>query len=190
MNECQTERGLLSDDFRKNKKKIIFDKKLKNLISKIPKIPKIMLDIPFSYSNILKKSKIKINKNILNNYSSSISNGENKNSNYILNSINNTSRVKIYQKKKIPSHQQLNNEEAISNSLLSLKNNDNKKTINKNEKFKKISNNGKKININSNYSQKYFFNDSRFKRKIKKYLNINLIFDEKITMKKIFDQII
>lgn len=180
MNECQTERGLLLDDFRKNKKKIIFDKKLKNLISKIPKIPKIMLDIPFSYSNILKKSKIKINKNILNNYSSSISNGENKNSNYILNSINNTSRVKIYQKKKIPSHQQLNNEEAISNSLLSLKNNHNKKTINKNEKFKKISNNGKKININSNYSQKYFFNDSRFKRKIKKYLNINLIFDEKI----------
>ena len=138
MNECQTERGLLSDDFRKNKKKIIFDKKLKNLISKIPKIPKIMLNIPFSYSNILKKSKIKINKNILNNYSSSISNGENKNSNYILNSINNTSCVKIYQKKKIPSHQQLNNEEAISNSLLSLKNKYNKKTINKNEKFKKI----------------------------------------------------
>ena len=56
---------------------------MKKLISKIPIILKILLDIPFSYSNILKKSKIKINKNILNNYSSSISNRENKNPNYI-----------------------------------------------------------------------------------------------------------
>ena len=139
MNKCQTERGLLSDDLPKNKKKrIILYKKLKKLISKIPIILKILLDIPFSHSNILKKSKIKINKNILNNYSSLISNRENKNPNYILNAINNSYRTKIYIKKKIPSYQQLNNEESISNSLFSSKNNDNKKAINKNEKFKKI----------------------------------------------------
>ena len=92
------------------------------------------------YQKIKKSELFSINnwKNILNNYSSSISNRENKNPNYILNAINNSYRTKIYIKKKIPSYQQLNNEESISNSLFSSKNNDNKKTINKNEKFKKI----------------------------------------------------
>ena len=189
MKKCQTERDLVSNgnNSKSKKRRLIISKNIKTLISQIPKIPKILLNIPLNDSNISdKKFQKRINTNILTNESFTLSNLENTNPNYIFYGLSNSYRTRIYQKKKVPIPQKLSEskEEINKNNSLTLKKSFNKKSFGyhvKNFKsFKNSLNNNKIINTETQ-SQKYLLNDSRIANKMKKYLHSNLLLDKKNT---------
>ena len=129
MKKCKTEKELISQENKKNNKKSL---NLKALLSKIPKIPKIIIQIPLNNPNIdIQKNHKKIFTSFLMNNSYTISNIENTNPNYMFSSLSNSHRAKIYQKKKIPVLQKANEENkkhifSIKKKLnLNLKENDN-----------------------------------------------------------------
>ena len=164
MKKCKTEKEF---DPKKIKKSL----NLKTLISKIPKIPKIMLQIPLSnLSDNFQKNHKKIFTNFLTNNNNYIHDSENTNPNYL--SLSNSHRTRIYQKKKIQKVKEFN-----KNNLLSLK-----QKLNLNINAFDNSNISKKIIIskNSKYntinteSQKYYINDSKITNQIRKYLNSNI----------------
>jgi len=164
MKKCKTEKEF---DPKKIKKSL----NLKTLISKIPKIPKIMLQIPLSNLNDnFQKNHKKIFTNFLTNNNNYIHDSENTNPNYL--SLSNSHRTRIYQKKKIQKVKEFN-----KNNLLSLK-----QKLNLNINAFDNSNISKKIIIskNSKYntinteSQKYYINDSKITNQIRKYLNSNI----------------
>jgi len=187
MKKCQTERDLVSNGNKsKSKKKSLYiNKNLKTLISQIPKIPKILLNIPLNYSNINdKKFQKRINTNILTNESFTISNLENTNPNYIFYGLSNSYRTRIYQKKRVPIPQKLNEskEEFNKNNSLTLKKSLNKKGFgNRVKNFKSFKNSLNNNTIINTESQKYLLNDSRIANKMKKYLHSNLLLDKKNT---------
>ena len=141
MKKCQTEKDFISIEQRnKQTKSQILNKKLKMLMSKVPKIPKILLNIPFNYSTINdKKFQRRIGTNMITNESYTISNIENTNPNYIYNSLSTTHRTKIYQRKKIQFPEKMNDskEKIDKNNSLSLKKNLNKKAS-ENQKVLKV----------------------------------------------------
>ena len=157
MKKCKTEKEF---DPKKIKKSL----NLKTLISKIPKIPKIMLQIPLSNLNDnFQKNHKKIFTNFLTNNNNYIHDSENTNPNYL--SLSNSHRTRIYQKKKIQKVKEFN-----KNNLLSLK-----QKLNLNINAFDNSNISKKIIIskNSKYntinteSQKYYINDSKITNQIR-----------------------
>ena len=105
MKKWQTDKELMTLEPKKIKKSL----NLKTLISKIPKIPKIIINIPLNKSNINFENK-KIFSNILTNNFYSVSNIENTNPNYLFNSLSYSHRARIYQKKKIPVPQKIKEE--------------------------------------------------------------------------------
>ena len=186
MIKSQTEKELFSIEEQKNKKKsLILNKKLKMLISKAPKIPKIFLNIPFNYSLINdKKFQRGFSTNMLSNDTYTISNIENTNPNYLFNSSSNSHGTKIYQKKKIKFPEKLNDtkEEIDKKNSFCFKKIKSKKSTeipNKLKSFKSSKNNNTIINIES---QKNFFDNSKIFYKMKKYLNTNFYFDRNNTI--------
>ena len=178
MKKCQTEREFLVKPQNKQKKSLILNKKLKMLISKVPKVPKILLNIPFNYSMINdKKSQRGFSKNMISNDAYTISNIENTNPNYLFNSLSNSHRTKIYQKKKIQIPEKFNDtkEEIDKINSFSLKKNLSKKSNEKPKKFKSFKSTKNNTFINAD-SQKYLLNNSKISHKIKKYLNSNFFF--------------
>ena len=111
-------------------------------------VPKILLNIPLNYSNINdKKFQKRINTNILTNESFTISNLENTNPNYIFYGLSNSYRTRIYQKKRVPIPQKLNEskEEFNKNNSLTLKKSLNKKGFgNRVKNFKSFKNSDRK----------------------------------------------
>ena len=184
MKKCQTEREFLVKPQNKQKKSLILNKKLKMLISKVPKVPKILLNIPFNYSMINdKKSQRGFSKNMISNDAYTISNIENTNPNYLFNSLSNSHRTKIYQKKKIQIPEKFNDtkEEIDKINSFSLKKNLSKKSNEKPKKFKSFKSTKNNTFINAD-SQKYLLNNSKISHKIKKYLNSNFFFDRNNTI--------
>ena len=172
MKKCQTEKEIMSLENKKGKKTL----NMKTIISKIPKIPKIILHIPLNNPNIdIQKNHKKIFTSFLMNNSYTISN-ENTSPNFLLNSLNNSHRTKIYQKKKIINPQK--EKEENKKYIYSLKK---KLSLNtKDNNFKnliKIRKNNNTI-ITNTESQKYFLNDSKITHQIKKYINNKLNLDE------------
>ena len=183
MKKCKTEKELISQENKKNNKKSL---NLKALLSKIPKIPKIIIQIPLNNPNIdIQKNHKKIFTSFLMNNSYTISNIENTNPNYMFSSLSNSHRAKIYQKKKIPVSQKANEENkkhifSIKKKLnLNLKESDNTKGFKNSIRSRKNYSN----NIISTEGQKYFLNDSKITHQIKKYyLNNKLNLDKNNTM--------
>ena len=160
MKKCQTEKELISIDLKKAKKSL----NLKTLLSKIPKIPKIMLQIPISnLDDNFQKNHKKIFSNFLTNHNNYILNTENTNPNYL--SLSNSHRTRIYQKKKIQKVK-----EAKKNLNLNINAFDNASNTKKIMLYK---NNKNKNTINTE-SQKYYVNDSKITYQIRKYLNSNI----------------
>ena len=185
MKKCQTEKDFISIEQRhKQTKSQILNKKLKMLMSKVPKIPKILLNIPFNYSTINdKKFQRRIGTNMITNESYTISNIENTNPNYIYNSLSTTHRTKIYQRKKIQFPEKMNDskEKIDKNNSLSLKKNLNKKASENQKKLKSFKS-AKNNTIISTDNPKYLLNNTKFAHKIKKYLNPNFYLDRNNTI--------
>ena len=188
MKKSQTEKELFSVEQQKQKKPLILNKKLKMLLSKAPKIPKILLNIPFNYSLINdKKFQRGFSTNILSNDTYTISNIENTNPNYIFNSLSNSHRTKIYQKKKIKIPEKINDakEEIDKKNSFCIEKILSKKSIEIPKKFKSFKSNK---NVKSNNailnidSQKHFFDNSKIIHKMKKYLNTNFYWDRNNTI--------
>ena len=160
MKKCQTEKELISIDLKKAKKSL----NLKTLLSKIPKIPKIMLQIPISnLDDNFQKNHKKIFSNFLTNHNNYILNTENTNPNYL--SLSNSHRTRIYQKKKIQKVK-----EAKKNLNLNINAFDNASNTKKIMLYK----NNKNNNTINTESQKYYVNDSKITYQIRKYLNSNI----------------
>ena len=185
MKKCQTEKDFISIEQRnKQTKSQILNKKLKMLMSKVPKIPKILLNIPFNYSTINdKKFQRRIGTNMITNESYTISNIENTNPNYIYNSLSTTHRTKIYQRKKIQFPEKMNDskEKIDKNNSLSSKKNLNKKASENQKKLKSFKS-AKNNTIISTDNPKYLLNNTKFAHKIKKYLNPNFYLDRNNTI--------
>ena len=166
MKKWQTEKELMTLEPKKIKKSL----NLKTLISKIPKIPKIMINIPLNKSNInFQKNHKKIFSNFLTNNSFSISNIENTNPNYLFNSLSYSHRSRIYQKKKVPIPQKIKEEKK--KYFFSLKKNLNLKNL-------LISKKSSKNKVNKTESQKKLLKNSKNTYQTKKYLNTKLNFDK------------
>ena len=160
MKKCQTEKELISIDLKKAKKSL----NLKTLLSKIPKIPKIMLQIPISnLDDNFQKNHKKIFSNFLTNHNNYMLNTENTNPNYL--SLSNSHRTRIYQKKKIQKVK-----EAKKNLNLNINAFDNSSNTKKIMLYK----NNKNNNTINTESQKYYLNDSKITYQIRKYLNSNI----------------
>ena len=169
MKKWQTDKELMTLEPKKIKKSL----NLKTLISKIPKIPKIIINIPLNKSNInFEKNHKKIFSNFLTNNFYSVSNIENTNPNYLFNSLSYSHRSRIYQKKKIPVPQKIKEEKK--KYFFSLKKNLNLKNLVISKKSSK-----KKISNNSNTeSQKQLLKNPKNIYQTKKYLNTKLNFDK------------
>ena len=166
MKKWQTDKELMTLEPKKIKKSL----NLKTLISKIPKIPKIMINIPLNKSNInFQKNHKKIFSNFLTNNSFSISNIENTNPNYLFNSLSYSHRSRIYQKKKVPIPQKIKEEKK--KYFFSLKKNLNLKNL-------LISKKSSKNKVNKTESQKNLLKNSKNTYQTKKYLNTKLNFDK------------
>ena len=166
MKKWQTEKELMTLEPKKIKKSL----NLKTLISKIPKIPKIMINIPLNKSNInFQKNHKKIFSNFLTNNSFSISNIENTNPNYLFNSLSYSHRSRIYQKKKVLIPQKIKEEKK--KYFFSLKKNLNLKNL-------VISKKSSKNKVNKTESQKNLLKNSKNTYQTKKYLNTKLNFDK------------
>ena len=166
MKKWQTEKELMTLEPKKIKKSL----NLKTLISKIPKIPKIMINIPLNKSNInFQKNHKKIFSNFLTNNSFSISNIENTNPNYLFNSLSYSHRSRIYQKKKVSIPQKIKEEKK--KYFFSLKKNLNLKNL-------LISKKSSKNKVNKTESQKKLLKNSKNTYQTKKYLNTKLNFDK------------